>query len=195
MALIVVLALGGAGAYWNFVYSPQEITLDALEQHVDSLEQRNAQTQADVKRGTAASFKVQAEALSHDLALMRQLVPSENEVPVLLEQVSTAARRAGLDLSDVAPDVNQIGDNFDAQRYKIGVTGSYHNIAAFLTNVGSLQRIVAPMNLALLPTSRNVPVNQKNKFVAILDAKLQIQTYVSHAPGQSKLPPPVEKKP
>ena len=67
---------------------------------------------------------------------MRQLVPTANEVPALLEQVSTAARQTGLDISGVTPLGVIPGDVFDTYRYRVGVTGSYHRISQFLNNVG-----------------------------------------------------------
>jgi hypothetical protein len=83
--------------------------------------------------------------------MLRRLVPTEHEVPGLLEQVSTAARRAGLDLGGVAPEPVLAGTQFDTYRYKVTVAGGYHALAAFLGNVGSLPRIVAPVTFQLVP--------------------------------------------
>ena len=99
-------------------------------------------------------MKAEAEAFARELGVLRRLVPTENEVPALLEVVSSAARRAGLELSDVQPDGVVNGDQFDTYKYKLGVTGPYHQVGEFLANVGSLPRIVAPINLTLAPTSR-----------------------------------------
>jgi type IV pilus assembly protein PilO len=106
-------------------------------------------------------------------------------VPALLENVSTAARRVGLDLSTVEPMPVLVGDQFDTYRYKLSVTGGYHAIASFLTNVGSLNRIIAPVGLTLKPLS---PQDQKKiriqkKDESLLDSDFQIQTYIAHAPA------------
>jgi type IV pilus assembly protein PilO len=114
------------------------------------------------------------------LAELRHLVPMENEVPALLESISTAARHAGLELSDVQPDGIVDGDQFNTYKYKLGVTGAYHQVGEFLANVGSLSRIVAPINLTLTPTSR-VGERKPKKNEQFLDARFQIQTYVARA--------------
>ena len=125
-------------------------------------------------------MKVEADAFGRELEVLRRLVPTENEVPALLESVSTAARRAGLELSDVQPDGVINGDQFDTYRYKIGVTGPWHQVAEFLGNVGSMPRIVSPINLTLTTSSRSGERRpQKNE--QFLDAKFGIQTYVAHA--------------
>jgi type IV pilus assembly protein PilO len=106
-------------------------------------------------------------------------VPKTNEVPALLDQVSTAARRAGLELADVAPAGPQPGEEFDTYRYKLGVVGGYHEVAQFLTNIATLDRIVAPMNVSLIVTKEKG--EKRPRFgESLLDAKFDIQTYVAH---------------
>jgi type IV pilus assembly protein PilO len=118
---------------------------------------------------------------------MRQLVPTGNELPALLEQVSTAARREGLDISTVEPQPVVEGDQFDTYRYKIAVTGGYHALGEFLSNVGSLTRIVAPINLTLAPaTNPNVTaVKLRPAGTAAIESKFEIQTYVVRTAPQA----------
>ena len=183
MVLVVLLAAAVAGLFWYYVYSPQQATIAELSTRVDSLEAANAKAEREVKRGTAANLKAQAEGYQADLSVMRRLVPTANEVPALLEEVSTASRRVGLDISEVAPEGVIPGDRFDTYRYKIGVTGPYHEIGELLANVGSLERIVEPINVSLLPSTRNAPVRGLSTArAAKLDAKFEVRTYVVHSP-------------
>ena len=102
----------------------------------------------------------------------------QNEVPALLESISSAARRAGLEISEVQPDGVVNGDQFDTYRYKIAVIGNYHALAEFLANVGSLTRIMAPANVVLSPAT--TPAGPKTrKGEAKIDCRLEIQTYVA----------------
>ena len=111
---------------------------------------------------------------------MRQLVPTSNEVPALLEQVSTAARRVDLDINTVTPEPVLQGEQFDTYRYKLTVIGGYHELAEFLTNVGSLTRIVAPVNIELAPLVRQRAGDGPAKAgQAMLTSKFEIQTYVA----------------
>lgn len=190
MVLVAMVALGAAGAYWYLAWSPKQVELTEISARVDSLEQANAKARIEVSRGTASKLRAQAEGFQADLATLRHLVPTGNEVPLLLEQVSTAARRAGLEISAVEPQGVTPGERFDTYKYRIGATGPYHDIGSFLANVGSLQRIVAPINLSLAPASRlrpGVAPPMPGKVVRPpttqpLDAKFEIQTYVVHAP-------------
>ncbi len=179
MVLIALLAIGGLAVYQQLVWSPKNEELNTLAAHVDTLDSLNREAKKDVAQGSATRMKAEAESYGRQLGVLRRLVPTANEVPALLDGVSNAARRAGLEVSDVAPDGVIPGDRFDTYRYKIGVTGPYQKVAEFLTNVGSLQRIVAPINVGLAPTTR-ITERKPKKNEQFLDAKLGIQTYVAH---------------
>jgi type IV pilus assembly protein PilO len=189
MLLVCIIALGLAGAYWNFVFTPKSTEITALRGQVDTLEARNTRARAEVASGSVDDLKAEAEQSARDLEVMRQLVPTGNEVPALLEQVSTAARRVGLDISTFQPEPVIEGDQFDTHRYKMSVTGGYHSVAEFLANVGSLTRIVAPVNVAVSPIANpNLSAVQRRPLgSSALDTKFEIQTYVvktSPAPGR-----------
>ncbi|MBL9149339.1 MAG: type 4a pilus biogenesis protein PilO [Phycisphaerae bacterium] len=181
MVLVTMVALALVAAYWNFVYNPKAIELAALSGRVDTLEANNRQAKAEASKGNAEKLKVEAEQFARDLEVMRQLVPTGNEVPALLEQVSTAARRAGLDLATVQPEPVIEGQQFDTYRYKLAVTGGYHAVAEFLANVGSLTRIVAPVNLSLAPAANpNMDaVRRRPDGASAIDTRFEIQTYVA----------------
>ncbi|MBK8248432.1 MAG: type 4a pilus biogenesis protein PilO [Gemmatimonadetes bacterium] len=181
MVLVTMVALALVAAYWNFVYNPKAIELAALTGRVDTLESNNDRAKAEASKGNAEKLKVEAEQFARDLEVMRQLVPTGNEVPALLEQVSTAARRAGLDLATVQPEPVIEGQQFDTYRYKLAVTGGYHAVAEFLANVGSLTRIVAPVNLSLAPASNpNMDaVRRRPNGASAIDTRFEIQTYVA----------------
>jgi type IV pilus assembly protein PilO len=181
MVVVCVLALGLAGAYYQYLWSPKNAELTTLQARVDTLLVQNEIAQRSVASGTAAKLRAEADEYGRMLGVMRQLVPVANEVPTLLDQVSTAARQAGLDIGDVTPLGVIAGDVFDTYRYKMGVTGSYHRIARFLSNVGSLTRIIAPMNLSLLPTARDTKTMRPRAGESVLDASFEIQTYVAKA--------------
>ncbi|MDB4874720.1 MAG: hypothetical protein JWM41_1166 [Gemmatimonadetes bacterium] len=184
LVIVTALAIGLAAVYQQLVWTPKHQELTAIAVRLDTLDSLNKLAKFEVAKGTATKMKAEAEAYSRELGVLRHLVPTENEVPALLESVSSAARRAGLELSDVQPDGVVNGDQFDTYRYKLGVTGAYHQVATFLTNVGTLPRIVAPINLTLAPTARTGELRPK-KDEQFLDARFQIQTYVAHVAAKA----------
>ena len=183
MVAVAVVALALAALYWNFVWTPRHDELVALEVRVDTLDARNAQARARIAQGTAAELEAEAARYAKDLEVMRLLVPTHNELPSLIEQVSTAARREGLDLSSIEPQPIVHGDTFDTYRYKVSVTGGYHALAEFMTNVGSLTRIVSSVNVGLsLSNNKNLnAVKLAPAGTAAVESQFEIQTYVIRA--------------
>jgi type IV pilus assembly protein PilO len=178
--IVGILTIGLAVVYHQLVWSPKNVELTVIQTRLDTLDSLNKIAKAEVAKGSATKMKQEADAFARELTVLRHLVPTENEVPALLESVSTAARHAGLEISDIAPDGVLNGDQYDTYRYKLGVTGPFHQVSEFLTNIGSMSRIVAPINLSIVPSSRISEIKAK-KNEQMLEARFGIQTYVAHA--------------
>jgi type IV pilus assembly protein PilO len=179
MVGVAFVAVALAAAYWWFIFNPRGVALDQQAQHVEQLEGKNRLAKSEMAKGTVAELQRQAIEYQRNLEVMRQLVPMGNEVPALLDQVSTSARRVGLEIATVEPEPVIAGDQFDTYRYKMTVIGSYHTVAEFLTNVGSLRRIVAPVNLTLAPSNGDLSKRVVKKGESLLQTNFEIQTYVA----------------
>jgi type IV pilus assembly protein PilO len=178
--VMALLAVGLVGIYWQYYWSPKNAEQVILAARLDTLDSLNLIAKAEVARGNSAKMKAEGDAFARELGVLRHLVPTSNEVPALLESISNSARRAGLEISEVSPDGVVNGDRLDTYKYRLGVTGPYHAIGEFLTNVASLPRIVAPINLSLAPTNRSNLERRPQKGEVFLDAKFGVQTYVEH---------------
>ncbi len=182
--LVAFLGIVGAGAYWYFVYSPKQESLAVIATHVDSLDAGNQRAKAQLARGSVATIRAESERLRANLELMRSLVPAGNEVPALLEQVSTAARRVGLEINYIEPEPVIPGEQFDTYRYKLRALGNYHEIGQLLTGIASMTRIVAPLGLQLVPSgSPSVAGRAGATGTVMLQASFQIQTYAVKTAG------------
>ena len=179
LLMVIVLSLGAIGGYFMYMFGDKSQEIATLDTHVAALQAMNDKVTKDIKAGAFDRARREAARYERDLRILDRLVPHTNEVPALLDQVSTAARRAGLELQDVAPAGPQPGEEFDTYKYKLGVQGGYHEIAQFLTNIATLDRIVAPMNVNLIVTTGKGEKKAKGGE-SLLDARFEIQTYVSH---------------
>lgn len=178
LALVAFLGIAAIGAFYMLVWSEKHTELNTVQERVDKLVATNDTARREMSGGTLKKLEQQAVQLRSNLDVMRQLVPTGNEVPLLLDQVSDAARRAGLELADVQPEPVIRGEAFDAYRYKMAVIGDFHQIGDFLANVGSLTRIVTPMNLTMSPMTTRTSRRQR-EGQQFLEARFQIQTYVA----------------
>lgn len=181
LLVVIMLSIGAMYAFYQFRWVPVNESLTAMQTHVDSLDVWNQRAKVEMSKGTEKQLLQQAAKYQQSLAVMRQLVPMGNEVPTLLEQVSTAARRVGLDVADIQPQPVIPGELFDTYRYTVRVLGDYHTLAEFMTNVGSLKRIIAPVNVKLtLPSNpERAKKLKRRKDDSIIEAQFDIQTYVA----------------
>ena len=180
LAAIGVAAVLLLGAYSYFLYRPKAAELTVTQAHVDSLDKKNQEARADIAQGSLQKLRAQSAEYEQSLKVMRQLVPRSNEVPALLEDISTAARRVGLDLATVEPMPVLPGEQFDTYRYKLAVIGGYHPVGQFLSNVGSLNRIIAPVTMAIkLHPIADKTKARTRKGESLIDTEFQVQTYVA----------------
>lgn len=190
LLLVCMVAVAAIGLYWYLVYQPRSVTLAEQQVKVEELVAMNDQAKVEMSRGNLDDIRRDLAKYRHSLSLIRSLVPSGNEVPSLLEQVSTAARRAGLDVATVDPQPVAPGGAYDTYRYGMSIVGGYHQLAEFFTNVGSLTRIMLPVNLSLnVAKSSNAENARQGSGEAVIEARFQLQTFVTHGPDEEDVPP------
>lgn len=189
---IAFAAVALAVAYYVYPYTARQDQLTADAAHVVELEEANQKAAREFASGSIETLRAQAAANRSALMVMRRLVPTGNEVPALLEEVSTAARRAGLDVGGVMPEPVITGDQFDTYRYTITIIGGYHQFGEFLANVGSLPRIVAPVNFSIIGSNpargaARPTINTADK--SAIASTITLQTYVERtAPAKPATP-------
>jgi type IV pilus assembly protein PilO len=106
-------------------------------------------------------------------------VPERNEVPNLLDDISSRSRIRGVTLSQVVPMPVEAGPvPFNTYKYNMSVIGRYDQIGQFLADVASLQRIIVPYDLSLDQANSNAAKALGDTTGALLEAKFQVRTFV-----------------
>src|SRR5207247_327519 len=76
------------------------------------------------------------------LGVMRRLVPEKNEVPALIDDISTKSKVRGVTIGRFEPLAVESAQPFDNYRYRLEILGHYDQLGEFLSDIGSLPRIV-----------------------------------------------------
>lgn len=181
LVLVCLVAFAAIGLYWYMLYQPRSVELAVQQAQVDTLVALNEKAKVEMSRGSLPDIRRELAEYQQSLALIRSLVPTGNEVPALLEQVSTAARRVGLDVASVDPQPVLPGANYETYRYGMSIIGGYHELAQFFANVGSLNRIMLPMNVTLnVSNNVNAQKSRRSADDAVIEAHFQLQTFVTN---------------
>ncbi|WP_150914517.1 type IV pilus inner membrane component PilO [Marinobacter halotolerans] len=148
IVVLIVFGLILGGGYWFFI-KDQYAELKQVEQKEQELRQRYESKAYRV--ANLEVFKAQMQEMEETFgALVRQL-PSETEVPGLLEDITNTALGSGLDLEEVKLQSEVRRDFYSELPINIRVTGSYHELATFVSSVAGLPRIVTLHDLKISP--------------------------------------------
>jgi type IV pilus assembly protein PilO len=151
---------------------------DSLQTEFDSSMARVRAAQADVQSGAIAQLERRLEEYRAMLDLMRQLVPVSEEVPNLLDDISSRAKIRGANVVTFVPQPRESGSPFDTQRFRFTVTGRYDQIGEFLADIASLPRIIVPSDVQLSRIESPTADTSLRNNPAMLQAGFSIRTFV-----------------
>ena len=143
---LLFLLLTGLAAYLGWM--PQYDELEAKKKQEETLRQEYA-----AKKGQAINLDLYVQQLKEVEqqfgALLRQL-PSKLEMDALLSDINQAGLGRGLQFDLFKPSAERLQDFYAEQPVDVRVTGSYHDIAAFTSDVSQLSRIVTLNDIAII---------------------------------------------
>lgn len=210
--LLGVVPLVVAVLYWQFYHGKLTTQVSELEARLEQLEGKNRTARAQAAQGGPELERKLALYEEH-MNRLEELVPSSDEVPELLHAMTLEARATNVELALMRPEgETPVGPQpagpaptgrqgggagaaaaqgpgavfYTRQVYQVSVIGGYQSVGSFLAAVGSLPRIVTPIDLKLTPARTR---DEDQSGALKLEATFRIQTYV--------LPntPPPESKP
>jgi type IV pilus assembly protein PilO len=187
---VLVMLLAGITGYIAYTGAVIETAgmsgLAAREERVVAIQDTIARLQAgtdsakrELARGSVEDLRTRLETYRGSLSLLRRLVPERNEVPNLLDDISSRSRIRGVTLSTVVPLPVEAGPvPFDTYKYNMSVIGRYDQIGQFLADVASLQRIIVPYDLSLDEANATAAKALGDTTGSLLEAKFQVRTFV-----------------
>jgi type IV pilus assembly protein PilO len=151
----------------------------AIRDTIARFEAATDSAKKELAKGTVADVRKRLETYRASLVLLRRLVPERNEVPNLLDDISTRGKIRGVTLSSVVPLPVEPGPApFDTYKYNMSVIGKYDQIGQFLADVASLQRIIVPYDVVVTSANNSTARVLGDSTDALLEARFQIRTYV-----------------
>lgn len=103
------------------------------------------------------------------VATLEKALPSKAEMDALLNDINHAGTGRGLQFDLFKPQQAVVKDYYAEQPIDIKVTGSYHDIGTFSSDIANLPRIVTLNNLALTFTNGTLTMDAVAKTFRYLD--------------------------
>jgi type IV pilus assembly protein PilO len=180
--LLITIGMAALGyAFWNYWAKPTGQEIEAVQTEIQSMETVIAQAKSDLASGTVEDLRRKVEEYTALLGVMRRLVPEKNEVPALIDDISTKAKVRGVTIGRIEPQAVEPGPPFDTYRYRLEIIGHYDQLGEFLSDIASLPRIIVPQDVILKPAAGQAQKLLSDTAGALLEAQFAIRTFVKAA--------------
>lgn len=148
--VFIIILVGGLNL---FVFDKH----DALDRAISK--ESDLKTQFEAKSYQVASLdalrRQMADVELRFAALLSQL-PTEKEVPGLIEDISSIGRSAGLEIDSIALQPERKAQFYVELPIEVQVKGTYHQMGEFISGVAGVKRIVTLHDFSLRPIDGNV---------------------------------------
>ncbi|MEM4987265.1 type 4a pilus biogenesis protein PilO [Collimonas sp. H4R21] len=139
---LLVLLVG-----WYFYWSDQQDELNAGEQkEVQLKEQYKSKIQQAINLDALQKQKLQ---VADYVATLEKQLPSKAEMDALLSDINQAGLGRGLQFELFKPGQVVVKDYYAELPINIKVTGNYHDVGSFASDIANLPRIVTLNNMNL----------------------------------------------
>ncbi len=162
--VLVVLFAAIVFAGWYLVWSDSMRALDAAR-----AEEQTLRDSYSVKKGQVfhyEAYKRRLQEVEQSLAAMLRQLPDRSQMDALLADINQVGVGRGLDFDLFRPGVETPADFYATLPVSIKVTGSYHDIGGFVSDLAQMPRIVTLHDVSLVPSKDD-----------LLNMEARVQTY------------------
>jgi type IV pilus assembly protein PilO len=140
MAILALLGVGTLGVYGYVFYRPARAELAQAQAQERELQRKVSEVRAVI--ANLPAFEKELEELESRLKYALRQLPDSKELPVLLTDISSLGKDAGLEFKRFRPQAEVARDFYAEVPIEIEFSGGYHEIARFFDKVSRLPRIV-----------------------------------------------------
>lgn len=140
-----IIALGGTFIFtlalgYLFLIKPRLINSNNLEKQQIDLKSRY---QSEYKQVTALpEYETQLISAQENLTRSSKQLTTANEMPQLINTISNLATANNLEINSIKPEQESTKDFYVVMPINISLTGDYHHLALFISQVESLQKAI-----------------------------------------------------
>ena len=168
LAVAGVLAVG-----YGVVFRDQLETLSTQE--AKEAELKETYTKKSIEAASLDNLKAELTSIRSSFDILLKQLPTDAEIPTLIQELHQAGSANGLRLDSVVPQVPVNDGPIQKLPYEISITGKYNQINQFARDVGGLSRIITLESLKISHVSDGK--NSKDSKNDILTLKAIATTY------------------
>ena len=153
-ALFLAVVVGVVGLLWALWIVDSDTELQAAQT-------KETQLREDYKKKVAQAvnleaLKKQREQVQQFVTQLEKQLPSKAEMDALLSDINQAGLGRSLQFEVFRPGQVSVKEYYAELPIAIRVTGRYHDMGSFTSDIANLSRIVTLNNVAIVPTREGV---------------------------------------
>jgi len=174
--IAIVIVLGGV-----LFLGYKMIIIDQFDQlarvQAAELDLRSAYEKKQRRANQLPAFKEQLNEMQDSFGVLIKQLPSNNEIPGLILDISEKGLSNGLEIDLFEPKPEILKEFYAEKPIKLRAKGSYDELASFVSDLSALPRIVTINNIRLLPEKKKVKKDRRGKSISRVVMEATIQTY------------------
>ena len=154
LVALALLCAAIVAAGWWFDWRGGLETLDATKQKEVQL--RGVFTTKKNQAINLEAYRKQLVDIEQAFGALLKQLPNKQEMDALITDVNQAGLGRGLQFELFKPEAETVSEFYAETPIRVKVTGGYHDVAAFVSDVSKLSRIVTLQNISLVPAKGGV---------------------------------------
>jgi type IV pilus assembly protein PilO len=135
--LVVILVF--AGIYY-FKISDLKLQLQAVESREATL--RSTYQTKSFEAANLDAYRAQMVEMDNTFQSLLSRLPTDTEVPGLLEDIDNRGAESGLTIKEIKPEPERVAEYYIELPISIKVDGGYHDLGTFVSGIAGMPRIV-----------------------------------------------------
>jgi len=154
LAALALLCVAIVVAGWWFLWRGNMETLELTKQKETEL--RAVFTTKKNQAINLDAYKKQLVDIEQAFGALLKQLPNKQEMDALITDVNQAGLGRGLQFELFRPETETVSEFYAETPIRVKVTGSYHDVAAFVSDVSKLSRIVTLQDISMDPAKDGV---------------------------------------
>ena len=156
LACLLIISILGLG--YLFCFKDQLAELDVAKEKEVSL--KDTFKQKSIQAAKLSNLKLELEALRASFDQLLKQLPTDKEIPNLIQELHQSASKNGLQLSGLSP-LEPVNDGaIQRLPYNLSISGQYGQVSKFARDIGELSRIITLSQL-------NIKKDEKTALITL----------------------------
>jgi len=154
LVALALLCVAIVAAGWWFDWRSGMEAIEAAKQKETEL--RSVFTTKKNQAINLEAYKKQLTDIEQAFGALLKQLPNKQEMDALITDVNQAGLGRGLQFDLFKPEAETVSEFYAETPIRVKVTGGYHDIAAFVSDVSKLSRIVTLQDVSMEPAKDGV---------------------------------------